>query len=140
MTENLDAINAYNWANNINQDPGFKISNQAFDYIYSQIKSEPDDLDGLRVSVKKAGCSGYEYELEFASKANKNNEFDFEFNYKFNSKDLMILIDKEIYTKFLKGGTILYYKQDGFNEGLEFKNPNVAHQCGCGDSFTLEEK
>jgi iron-sulfur cluster assembly protein len=34
-------------------------------------------------------------------------------------------------------GTVVDYTREGLNEGLEFKNPNVAGECGCGESFTV---
>jgi iron-sulfur cluster assembly protein len=34
-------------------------------------------------------------------------------------------------------GTIVDFTREGLNEGLEFKNPNVAGECGCGESFTV---
>ena len=51
-----------------------------------------------------------------------------------------MLIDKEIYLKFFKGGTVLDFRKEGLKQGLQFENPNVAHQCGCGESFTLEDE
>ncbi|MCH1488225.1 MAG: iron-sulfur cluster assembly protein IscA, partial [Pseudomonadales bacterium] len=27
--------------------------------------------------------------------------------------------------------------KEGLNEGFEFKNPNAAGECGCGESFTV---
>ncbi|MCL4104085.1 UNVERIFIED_CONTAM: hypothetical protein GTU68_034947 [Idotea baltica] len=34
-------------------------------------------------------------------------------------------------------GTQLDFVKDGLNEGLQFRNPNVAGECGCGESFTV---
>ena len=36
-------------------------------------------------------------------------------------------------------GTIVDFAKEGLNEGLEFRNPNVAGECGCGESFNLKE-
>ena len=40
---------------------------------------------------------------------------------------------------FLKG-TELDFIQDGVNQNLVFKNPNVENECGCGESFTFSNK
>ena len=32
---------------------------------------------------------------------------------------------------------IVDFAREGLNEGLEFRNPNVAGECGCGESFTV---
>ena len=34
-------------------------------------------------------------------------------------------------------GTELDFVKEGLNEGLQFRNPNVAGECGCGESFTV---
>jgi len=61
-------------------------------------------------------------------------------DYVFSFDDVSVLIDKEIYLKFFKGGTVLDFRKEGLKQGLQFENPNVAHQCGCGESFTLEDE
>ena len=33
--------------------------------------------------------------------------------------------------------TVVDFSKDGLNEGLEFRNPNVVGECGCGESFTV---
>ena len=34
-------------------------------------------------------------------------------------------------------GSHLVYKQDTFEEGFEFINPNEKSRCGCGESFYM---
>ena len=34
-------------------------------------------------------------------------------------------------------GTELDFVREGLNEGLQFRNPNVSAECGCGASFTV---
>jgi len=34
-------------------------------------------------------------------------------------------------------GTELDFAKEGLNEGLQFKNPNVKDECGCGESFNI---
>ncbi len=34
-------------------------------------------------------------------------------------------------------GTELDFVKEGLNEGLQFRNPNVVGECGCGESFTV---
>ena len=29
------------------------------------------------------------------------------------------------------------FVREGLNEGLQFNNPNVTGECGCGESFTV---
>lgn len=115
-------------------DLGFTVSPSALQHIRRTIEktSAPKPV-GLRVGVKKAGCSGYEYVLELAYPTSQK-----EIDFKFTFEEIIILIDKEIYLKFFQGGTVMDFRKEGMNEGLAFDNPNVAEQCGCGESFTLK--
>jgi iron-sulfur cluster assembly protein len=114
-------------------DPGLIISDSALVYLKEMLKAETEDQPiGVRVNVKKAGCSGYEYDLNFAY-IDTQKPYDFAFE----RDSIKVLIDQEIYLKFFKGGTTLEYVKEDLNEGLQFKNPNVVGQCGCGESFTL---
>lgn len=113
-------------------DPGLAVTPAACDYIKGMLPKAEGDAIGLRVGVKKAGCSGYEYTLEYAyTDSIGTNDFNFV------QADFSIIIDKEIYLKFMQGGTTMDFTNDGLNQGLNFNNPNVGNQCGCGESFTL---
>jgi iron-sulfur cluster assembly accessory protein len=117
-------------------DPGLQITTNASLHIRRSLdKAKGDKPIGVRIGVRKAGCSGYEYVLEYAYSKSKT-----ELDYAFLADDITVLVDKEIYLKFLKGGTVMDFKKEGVNEGLHFDNPNVAHQCGCGESFTLVDE
>lgn len=118
-------------------DPGLKISDAALAHIRKNIEkaSTANKPIGIRVNVKKAGCSGYEYILEFAySESEKPLDIAFTF------EEITVLIDKAVYQKFFKGGTLMDFRKEGMKEGLMFENPNVANQCGCGESFTLVDE
>lgn len=116
-------------------DPGFQVTQSAMEHIkHSLAQAQTNDAFGIRVGVKKAGCSGWEYVLEYAYPgALTDHDYDFEL-----ADDLHVIVDQETYLKFFKGGTLLDYRREGLNEGFKFDNPNVANQCGCGESFTLK--
>ncbi len=116
-------------------DPGVLLSEVAYGHIQKSLKlaKEPDIL-GIRLGVKKAGCSGYEYVLAYLYTKDLNTVTDILLTY----PDFKIAIDSEIYFKFLKGGTVIDYAKEGLKEGLKFNNPNVSAECGCGESFTLK--
>ncbi len=114
-------------------DPGLILSDAVQKHLTKLLQGK--DLLGIRLGIKKAGCSGYEYVLEFA-KESQLTAFDFLFRF----DDFSVVIDKEIYLKFFKGGTQMDYSKEGINEGIKFDNPNVGHQCGCGESFTLVDE
>lgn len=115
-------------------DPGFFLTRSAYTHIQRALdKALNKQFIGVRVGVRKAGCSGFEYKLEFITQA-AFTEFDFIFTF----DNVTILIDKKTYLQFFKGGTVMDFRKEGLQEGIAFENPNVAHQCGCGESFTLK--
>lgn len=115
-------------------DPGLEVTESALNHIRRSLQGATAQQPvGIRLHVKKAGCSGYEYELKYAF---EQSVLDYAFVY----DDVTVLVDKEIYLKFFKGGTRLDFRKEGINEGLQFDNPNVANQCGCGESFTLADE
>ena len=108
------------------------ITELAQDHL-SKVIADKEGVLGIRIGVKKAGCSGYEYTLEFAYEP-RANEFCFE------KEHFSLFVDQTIYWKFLKGGTVMDYEQKGVQSAITFHNPNVAAQCGCGESFTLVDE
>lgn len=86
---------------------------------------------GFRLSVKKTGCSGLSYVPEIVDAA-KENDLSF-----ITQDGLQVFIDPNC-VDFVKG-TILDFVDEGLgNRHLEFRNPNVKGQCGCGESFKTE--
>ena len=80
---------------------------------------------GLRVFVSAGGCSGMQYEMQFAEKQPGDLEYD-----QFGVK---LFVDERS-ALFLKGSTIDY--EDGLTAaGFRIRNPNAKATCGCGTSF-----
>jgi iron-sulfur cluster assembly protein len=80
---------------------------------------------GLRFDEQMAGCSGFEYVLEFSEKASADDEI-------FVSQGIEIHVKKSSLPR-LKGSRIDYVS--GIRDsGFEVINPNVRSACGCGTS------
>ena len=72
-----------------------------------------------------AGCSGFEYVLDFSKKAKKTDVI-------FHSDDIEIHVDKNGLNRLI-GCTIDY--ADGLSAGgFKISNPNAKGSCGCGKS------
>ncbi len=121
--------------NMLEGDTGVGLSASAYAHIQKSLKlAKTSDVLGIRLGVKKAGCSGYEYVLAYLYQKDLNSVVDIILTY----DDFKIAVDSEIYCKFLKGGTVIDYAKEALKEGLKFNNPNVSAECGCGESFTLK--
>lgn len=80
---------------------------------------------GIRLGDKPAGCSGFEYVLDFSEKATENDTI-------FHSEGFEIHVDKNVIDRMM-GCEIDYV--DGLNgAGFKISNPNVTHSCHCGRS------
>jgi len=79
----------------------------------------------LRFADKAAGCSGFEYVLDYSEKAKAEDEI-------FSSHGVEVHVDKKIVSRLL-GSEIDYI--DGLNgSGFKISNPNAKGSCGCGKS------
>ena len=83
---------------------------------------------GLRVGVKKSGCSGYAYTMDYADAAGAGDEV-------FRQFGATVVVRRED-LPLLEGMTLDFQKQ-GLNESFKFVNPQAKAYCGCGESFTV---
>lgn len=93
---------------------------------YKEILSEEGKEDwGLRFGERAAGCSGFEYFLDYSEKAKPDDLI-------LESEGIPIHIHKESKARLM--GSIIDYV-DGLNgAGFKITNPNVKASCGCGNS------
>ena len=103
------------------------VTEAAATHVASQITSRGKGL-GIRLGVKTSGCSGMAYVLEFVDVEAPEDQL-------FEAHGVKIYVDPKSFTYL--DGTELDFVKEGLNEGLQFRNPNVAGECGCGESFTV---
>ncbi|KYG61635.1 heme biosynthesis protein HemY [Bdellovibrio bacteriovorus] len=87
-----------------------------------------DDSAFLRVEVKKGGCSGLSYKMNFESVPRDGDKY-----FESHGQKIAVAPNSMMY---LLGMTLEY--SGGLNgKGFVFNNPNAAKQCGCGSSFNV---
>ena len=83
---------------------------------------------GLRVGVKKTGCSGFAYVIDYADAVEPDDAV-------FEDQGVKVIVDRDS-LKLIDGTEVDFVKQ-GLNEAFKFRNPNVKGECGCGESFSV---
>jgi iron-sulfur cluster assembly protein len=83
---------------------------------------------GLRLGVRKTGCSGFAYVVNYADDSRPDDVV-------FEDQGVKVFVDRESLT--LVNGTIVDFVKQGLNEAFKFSNPNVKGECGCGESFSV---
>lgn len=103
------------------------VTESAAQQIQRQLTKRGTGL-GLRLAVKKSGCSGYAYVLDYVDTLAENDEI-------FEQFDVKVIVKKEDLD--ILNGIELDYRKDGLNAAFKFNNPNVKGMCGCGESFAV---
>ncbi len=89
-----------------------------------------DNRKGLRIGVRKGGCAGMEYTMEFAEEVNPLDEVV--------EQDGARVMIAPMAQMFLIG-TEIDYETTLLASEFRFRNPNVAESCGCGESVKFRE-
>jgi iron-sulfur cluster assembly protein len=104
------------------------LTEAAADRVRSHLTSRGKG-EGLRLGVKTTGCSGLAYVLDYADEVSEQDRV-------FTSHGVKVIVDAGD-MRYLDG-TSIDFMEDGLSAAFRFHNPNVSEQCGCGESFTVE--
>jgi len=104
------------------------LTESAAKHIQGQIARRGAGL-GLRVGVKRVGCSGYAYTLDYADEVRADDRV-------FESNEASVVVDAESLSYL--DGTRIDFVKEGLKQSFAFDNPNVDNPCGCGESFSLK--
>ena len=112
---------------------GIAISEVAAEKIKTFLEAENKSTNeyGLRICVKKDGCSGnsYDMSLEEIKKAKKKEDKIFSKN------GSTVMIEKTSYIFVI--GSELNYIEALSGSGFTLNNPNTKRTCACGSSFSV---
>lgn len=83
---------------------------------------------GLRIGVKRTGCSGLAYVVNHADQVTGDDVI-------FDQDGVRVVVDRQALE--LIDGTVVDFVREGLNEAFRFRNPRAKGECGCGESFTV---
>ena len=83
---------------------------------------------GLRLGIKKTGCNGFAYVVNYADSVEDGDVV-------FEDHGIKVVVDQK--SLELIDGTQVDFVKQGLNEAFSFRNPNVTGECGCGESFSV---
>ncbi len=84
---------------------------------------------GLRIGIKKGGCAGMEYTMDYVDSIDPNDEVI--------EQDGARVMIAPMAQMFLFG-TEIDYQSSLLESGFRFNNPNVTESCGCGESIKFD--
>ena len=103
------------------------ISKSAADHI----KKIMEDGAGkaLRIGLKKGGCAGMEYTMEYVNEISDSDEI-----VEVDGAKVVIAPTAQMFLF----GTEIDYESGLLESGFKFTNPNVSETCGCGESIKFD--
>lgn len=107
---------------------GVTMTEEAIEHTRRQIEKNPQ-VAGVRLAVKKSGCSGYKYEVQWVEQP---EEVDLVFQ---PSDDVKLFVRHDDLP--IVNGTEIGFIREGLNAMFAFRNPNATAECGCGESFAV---
>ncbi|WP_373044114.1 HesB/IscA family protein [Vulgatibacter sp.] len=107
---------------------GIRIAESAAERIRKILTDRGTPDAGLRIRIRGGGCTGLQYDMEFADEAKEKDRV-------FSEHGVKIFVDPKSYIFLI--GTELTYQQGLLESGFKLENPNVKKACGCGESFTI---
>ena len=105
-----------------------KITARAAERIQAILAQKGEGAAGLRIGIKKGGCAGMEYTLDWAGEKKPFDEV-------VEQGGARVLIDPKAVMYLL--GTEMDYQTDKLSAQFVFNNPNQTGSCGCGESVNL---
>jgi iron-sulfur cluster assembly protein len=83
---------------------------------------------GLRLGIKKTGCSGFAYVVDYADEVGPDDVT-------FDNDGVTVVVDPAALEYI--DGTEVDFVHEGLNEAFKFRNPKAVGECGCGESFSV---
>ncbi|MCP5362146.1 MAG: iron-sulfur cluster assembly accessory protein [Hyphomicrobiales bacterium] len=106
--------------------PPINITEAAIARVKALLAQRGKPSVGIRVGVKKGGCSGLAYDIQYADTIGKFDEV-------VDVEGVKVIIDPKASIYLI--GTTMDFVEEKMKSGFVFVNPNEKGRCGCGESF-----
>ncbi len=83
---------------------------------------------GLRLAIKRTGCSGYAYVVNYADAIAADDTV-------FEDQGIKVVVPAD--SLEWVDGTEVDFVRHGLNEAFKFRNPRAKSECCCGESFSF---
>ena len=103
------------------------ISKSAADHIRTIM--EDGAGKALRIGLRKGGCAGMEYTMEYVNEISESDEI-----VEVDGAKVVIAPTAQMFLF----GTEIDYESGLLESGFKFHNPNVSETCGCGESIKFD--
>ncbi|MFC0283511.1 HesB/IscA family protein [Camelimonas abortus] len=105
-----------------------RISDAAAARIREIVANSPEPVLGLRVGVRKGGCAGMTYAMDYVREIDPRDEV-------VEDKGVKVFVEPAAVLFLL--GAEMDFRTDRFSAQFVFNNPNETSACGCGESVSL---
>jgi len=112
----------------LDKDP-IIVTERAAKRIQELLDNNKEGAVGIRLGVKRRGCNGLSYTLNYATERPKK---DIEVK-----SDTGVTVWIDPMALFHVVGTVMDWEETELTSEFTFNNPNSKGECGCGESFTV---
>jgi len=107
-------------------DSVITITDAAADRVKAIIENRGKPSHGVRLGTSTKGCNGLSYTVDYVDDINPADEI-------IEDKGIRLYVDAMSLIYLI--GSVMDYKDEKFQTGFTFTNPNEKGRCGCGESF-----